>query len=332
MHSGRIRFREDVELGFEIDGVVADVAVTEGDRVEAGDLLARMRAADRVAAVEERQAALRRARADLEAARVRRRMAELIAERREDLSRRELLAPEDLELADADLDARTAALEAARAGVVEAESALERSRVLLGYTELRAPFAGVVATLPLRVGQAVVAGAGVLRLVALDRARVHAGIAPDAANTMAVDDRVVLDIGDARIPARIAALAPVLDERTRTVPVILEPDRAPEMLRVGQLVEIRTIERVEETGAWLPLEALVEGRRGLWSGYFLVADEETGSEDGILTGRIERRPLRVLQLAEDRVFVRGPIADGDVHLRAALHRAVPGQIVRLTLD
>ena len=75
-------------------------------------------------------------------------------------------------------------------------------------------------------------------------------------------------------------------------------------------------------GTWLPFAAITEGLRGLWVIYALVPAEGGGY-------RIEARDVEVLYAAEDRVFVRGAIADGELLVGAGLQRVAPGQTVRL---
>ena len=93
---------------------------------------------------------------------------------------------------------------------------------------------------------------------------------------------------------------------------------------------------MEEPGAWLPLTALTEGSRGLWSAYAVEAAPgdaraAQGREIGGDTagGRLAVQPLEVLYQDGDRVYVRGPLAAGEILVAAGLHRVVPGQLVRV---
>lgn len=154
------------------DGVIREVLVLEGERVEADQVVARLidedarlqlRTAD--AALAERQAALERARAGALAAEARVRIEEaLVAELRDEITRKRDLVSSGavsagefrrMEIRLGGLEAKAAAVEAeaaeARAMVVQAEAALPAASVLrdsamlrLRRTEVRSTVAGVV--------------------------------------------------------------------------------------------------------------------------------------------------------------------------------------------
>jgi RND family efflux transporter MFP subunit len=327
--SGHLMSYQDAGLGFEVAGVVDVVLVADGDTVVAGQVLARLRQADQRAAIAEQRAFVAQAEAAVEEARAHLRQAEFVRERRLQLAVRELLAAEALEMAETDLDSQRARLRAAEAAAAYARASLSRGLVRLDQTELRAPHDGVVAGLPARVGQALDAGAAAVRLVDLNDPLVHVGLPVALAATLEQGAELQLLVAGQRHSARLISLAPAIDAPTRTVLVVLRPATALPTLRAGELVRVEVGQRNEDQGAWLPLSALVEGRRGLWSGHFIRPQSDAAS---LLRGQVERRPLQVVHVRDDHAYVRGPFAEGDIYLRAGLHRAVPGQEVRVTLD
>jgi hypothetical protein len=115
----------------------------------------------------------------------------------------------------------------------------------------------------------------------------------------------------------------------------VDPGTAPHgALRPGEQLELELDQWVGEPGVWLPLEALAEGARGLWSAYVVEpakdADDPQGTGSLASTrGRLVARPLEILYQTGDRVFVRGPLAPGERLVAAGLHRVVPGQLVRV---
>lgn len=140
------------------DGVVAEVLALEGQRVEAGQVLARLidtdaRLALRRAEAElaERDAAAARARADLDGAAAR------AAVLRDELGRKRPLAADgsvsaadlarlthQLRAMEADVASASAALAAAEAARATQQVAVEQAALALSRTEIRAPAAGVV--------------------------------------------------------------------------------------------------------------------------------------------------------------------------------------------
>jgi hypothetical protein len=96
----------------------------------------------------------------------------------------------------------------------------------------------------------------------------------------------------------------------------------------GDLARLALERPVETPGFWVPLGALAEGDRGVWTNYVAVP-LDGGEQDGEATHMIEARAVEVLYEREDRVYVRGAIDAGERVVVAGLHRIVPGQTVRV---
>ena len=78
---------------------------------------------------------------------------------------------------------------------------------------------------------------------------------------------------------------------------------------------------VSARGTWLPLSALTEGRKGLWS--VLTIAEREGAPV------VEREAAEILHIDGDRAFVRGTFAEGARLLLDGTNRVTPGQNVAL---
>ena len=74
----------------------------------------------------------------------------------------------------------------------------------------------------------------------------------------------------------------------------------------------------------MPVTALSEGQRGLWSIYIARKDDDTWT---VRPGLVE-----VIQSEGDQAFVRGAVSDGDLIIIDGLQRITPGQEVRPRLD
>jgi HlyD family secretion protein len=196
----------DAQLGFQVPGRIAAIAVREGDRVEAGAEIARLDAAEteaRRAQAAASAAAARAALAELEAgfrseeiagARAAAAAAtERVADAERDRERAETLwagraiSREALDKAGSALDVaraqrdqaaeqlrllergpRAERLDAARAQLAQVEAALAAIDVVLGNHRLVAPFAGTVTVRHREPGEIVPAGAAVVTLLDLD--------------------------------------------------------------------------------------------------------------------------------------------------------------------
>jgi HlyD family secretion protein len=126
---GNVDIRE-VRLAFNGSEHVGDILVYEGDRVQAGQLLARLH-------TERLEAASDRARAELAAAEARAHAARLAHRRIRALAKRKLASQEEADEAEANSRAANAAVAAADAMLAQAEQALEDA-------ELYAPVDAVV--------------------------------------------------------------------------------------------------------------------------------------------------------------------------------------------
>jgi HlyD family secretion protein len=126
---GNVDIRE-VRVAFNGSEHVSEMLVDEGDRVSAGQLLARLQ-------TERLQAAMDRARADVVAAKAEAHSAKLNHRRIEELASRKLASRSEADIAKATSDAAAARVTSAQAVMAEAEQALKDA-------SLYAPVAGII--------------------------------------------------------------------------------------------------------------------------------------------------------------------------------------------
>lgn len=264
--SGRLGDRASIPLSFAIGGVVGEVSVRNGDRVEAGRLLARLDLDEIEARVSAATAAVEKAERDL--ARAERLYADSVA------TRTRLL------------DTRTAA-EVARAELRAARFARENAEIL-------APAAGRVTARRAEPRQVVSAGQPIVELGEAGW-RFRTGLADRDAIRVDVGMAGSVRFGvfpDAAFEARVVEIGGAADPATGTFPVELAVTDPEARLRSG-LIGSATIEvPTSEALAALPVDALVsaDGGRG-W--VYLV-------EDGVA----HRTAVDVVALDGDRVLVR----------------------------
>lgn len=156
--SGRVEARRSVDITSVVVGKVLEVAVEEGDTVEAGQLILRVDPGERRAGLEQAQARLARAQAREELARAERKQAELRLERVRGLMGNNLASDQDLEDAQTGAEVAEANLAAARGDVRDARAALDFSQYELDRTVIRAEIPGVVVRLAVEEGENVLAG------------------------------------------------------------------------------------------------------------------------------------------------------------------------------
>lgn len=183
--SGTVRARRSVDVSSDVMGRVVELAVEEGERVEAGQVLLRLDPAQPRAALARARAALSQARAEV--ARLEAGLARAQREhgRVHDLWSRDstLVSRQQLEEARTELEVARAELTAARHGAEQAEAGLEEAEDQLARTVLRAPIGGKVTRLEIEEGETAVVGTmnnpGSLLLTISDLSRAEAVLEVD---------------------------------------------------------------------------------------------------------------------------------------------------------
>lgn len=304
--SGRLEPARTTQLAFERGGLVTEVLVAEGQLVEAGAPIARLD----VTMLEANRARLS-AQRDQAAAALE--LARLTLDRQNSLSGQGHVSGQRLD------EARLATVaEAAR--LAEVDAALDVLAVDIEKSEVRAPFAGIVGARRIDEGAVVSAGSPIAEILENQKPVARIGVAPTVADQLVVGARMDLHISERGVPARLQALRPDLDGATRTVTALFALHE-PIGVTYGDIVELRLSRRVAEPGAWVPLEALIEGRRGLWSVLFA-----TGRGDD---ARVTRESVEILHVADSHAFVRGTFRAGSQLVAGGVHRVVPGQAVTI---
>lgn len=341
--AGTVRPAAEIHVTPEVHGKVSwvDPAFQSGGRVEEGQVLFRIDAADyrnRVqqarANVAAQQVALLQAQEEARIAR-----SEYAQFRRREA---DAASPEEVNA----LVLREPQLRAAQAALARDSTILADAELALSRTEVFAPFRGVVLDESVDAGQFVAAGQGVGRLYASDAVEVvvplsdtDAALIPDLWRLQAGDGnarvtaRVLAEYGDGRYvwSGYVDRAEASLDEQTRTIDVIVRvsnplaggarvdarndaPDysAAPPLL-VGKFVEVQ-IEGV------VPDEYFIVRRSALRPG-----NEVWGVRNDTLLTLV---PVRILQRADDEVFVVGGLEAGQKVVVGGISFATEGMAVR----
>jgi RND family efflux transporter MFP subunit len=309
-YAGRVMSRRSSALGFERGGRLERVAFDAGDRVEAGARLAELDT--RALRAQRREIA-----AGIEETRARLALARVTTERRRKLHEAGHLSPQELDEASYAEQALAAQLAAARA-------ALENVGVALALSVIEAPYAGSITARLADEGTVVAPGQPILELIEDSALEVRVGVPPEIARGLAPGAQQVVVVEGHDYAATLHAVLATVEPDTRTVAVIFHLDDTPAPPRDGALARVSLERRVEADGFWLPLTALAESRRGLWSAYALVPDADEAE-----TLRADRRQLQVIHPEADRAFVRGTVRDGERVIATGIHRLVPGMRVRV---
>lgn len=168
--SGMIQPVYEVKISPDVPGEIIELNVEEGDSVQRGELLIRLKPDIYESALERVQANLNQQKANLAdaSARVARAQAQLIRsendyKRNKDLNDQNVISDADFELSEAnykvalqDLESAKESQKAAQYIVKSAEASVKEARENLGFTSIRAPISGIVSKLDVELGERVV--------------------------------------------------------------------------------------------------------------------------------------------------------------------------------
>ena len=216
---GQVQAAQRVPLAFRVGGPVVDLAVSKGQRVKEGELLARIDPRDYQVGVKDLEAQLAEKRAQL-------------LQATEEYQRVRGLYQHD-NASKSDFDRARAAVDVGEAQVGSTAQELQASRLALSDTELRAPFDGVVADRLVDAHQVLNAGQPVVLFQDMHGLEVLIDV-PErevTAVTGQVPKAIVVRF-DAfpglEFPARVKEFATEADRQTQTFPVTLTLERVPQ--------------------------------------------------------------------------------------------------------
>ncbi|MDW5376677.1 efflux RND transporter periplasmic adaptor subunit [Halomonas sp. HP20-15] len=290
---GTLRADESVTLSATLTEVVAEIDFSDGQRVEAGQLLVRLDDSE--------------VSADLRAAQAQR------AERNNVLQRSVQLEARNL--------APRADVEDNRARLHQIEAQIEAIEARLADHRIRAPFAGVVGFRNISPGTLVTPGMALVTLDKLDvvkldfsvpavhLAELHPGLALRA-RTESYPDSV--------FAGKIDSIGMRIDPVSRSVPVravLANPDGH---LRPGMLMEI-VLDRRPRQALTIPEEALIpQGAKQ----FVMVIDDDDGN-------LIARRPVSIGERRAGEVEILEGLQAGDLVVSHGTQRVRDGDTVSL---
>ncbi|MBS2017646.1 MAG: HlyD family efflux transporter periplasmic adaptor subunit [Deltaproteobacteria bacterium] len=212
-----------VDIAPTIDGRVADVKLSVGDKVQKDDVVAllddRMHKDALAVALAGKHAAsadAHRASIELTQARDRQTRREAVV-KTDDGETLQVVSGE--EAAQARFAAQAAASRAASAGAGAAERAarVKQLKTALSETQLRAPFAGVVAARYADPGTFVRPGQAVLRIIATTDLHVRFAVPEERSKHVVTSAKVIVLVDGKVIEASVSAVAPEVEPASRTV-------------------------------------------------------------------------------------------------------------------
>ena len=296
--------RADVRA--EAGGRVLEVGAEIGQRVEKGELLARLEARAQSDAVRAARAAVRSAEEELTVA------------RRE--VQRTRAPVQGGALPRRDIERAESAAVAAQARVREARAQLGSAASQLADATVRAPMDGVVSAAPVRQGDVVAPGAPLFTIIDPTTIRLEAAVPSEDVAAVQVGTPVLFEVRGypgQRFRGRIERVAPAADPVTRQIPILVEIPNEAGALVAGLFADGRVVSGRRE--------ALVAPQ---------AAVDRTGEIPAVsrINGDVVERvavQLGIEDAVAERVEVVSGLQEGDRVLLRAASRLPPGTRVTI---
>ena len=141
---GTVRAAQISDVSSQIMGNITEILVHEGDRVQAGQLLARIDDAQPRSAMDQATAAVTAAEKSTVAAETDLALADATLKRYQPLYEKKSISALQFDQTKAQFESAEARRDVARAAEAKAKAMLAQAQTSLGYTEVRAPFSGVI--------------------------------------------------------------------------------------------------------------------------------------------------------------------------------------------
>jgi membrane fusion protein, multidrug efflux system len=259
-------------------GTLLNLAVAEGSRVQAGQVLGRIELAELNTRVAERNAMLESARATLA-------QAERTHASNERLAAQQFISSNALETS-------RAAVDTARASLNAAQASLETAKVGLREATLVAPISGIVAKRHVLPGEKLSAEQQVLSIVDLARLELAGSVGTHEVARVSAGMPVQVQVEgvDQSVAGRVARIAPAAEPGTRSIGVTIELANPKETLRAGQYALVRA--ELADTTERLTLPATAVGQTSGQDHVWLI-EEGKLARRAITVGRRDAREGRV---------------------------------------
>ena len=314
---GTVRPARQIVIIPEVGGRIRahHAQLVAGGRVESNDVLLRIDARDYRLAVEAGSADVNRAELELQMERGRQAVAQ-----------REWASFGDPEAGASGraLATRDPQLATAQVGVVAATSSVERARLNLSRTTIRAPFNAMVTLESVEVGQVVGPQSQLATLVGTDEFWVQVSLPIASLSSIVVSETngsaatIIQNVGDQRVerPGRVVRMLPDLDPSgamARVIVAIPTPLEGAVPLLLGSFVDVEIDAPPLENVIEVPRAAVREGNIV----YVMNAESQ-----------LETRRLTVVWGLSDSVMVSDGLETGDRVIRSQVGTALPGMRLR----
>ena len=313
-YTGRVAAAQKVDLRARVSGFLEEVHFTEGRTVEAGDVLFSIQSDTYVAAVKEAEGALR-------AGTAQRDLAQIERDRKQTLVARKAVAQNELDVAQAQLDQAEGHLQ-------QLNAALDQQKLQLSYTQVVAPFDGIVGLTAFDVGALVGPDSGPLvTLTRLDSVEVETQIetarvldfrAAEAAGKVGARPAVHLTLANGKpypLGGTVDYISADVGQGTDTVTVRARFDNPDRLLLDGALVRVALEQGDAAMVLTVPQTAVQRDQLGT---FVMIVGAE---------GKVEQRRIAVARTSAGKAVIESGLTEGENVIVEGLNKVRPGILV-----
>jgi membrane fusion protein (multidrug efflux system) len=240
--SGNLRPIETIEVRSRLNGDIQSVYVQEGERVSAGQVLARFESS-------QQESGRRGAEADREAARSQLQTAQWAAEQSAALFKAGAIAEQENRAAQQ-------AVVAAQAAVAASDARLRTASAVSSDTRVLAPTGGIIDRRTVQPGERVSISTPLFTLVRNETLELAANVPSRLANLVQPGQTVRLRVDDRTVESTVARVSPTVDPVSRSVTVYVRVPNATGIIKGNTFVSGRIIGERRADALLVPTSAI----------------------------------------------------------------------------
>lgn len=279
--SGVVQAQKQVEIYPRISAPIDEVYKQDGEEVEEGDPLVKLRDREFVSRVQQAEADLRINRARVKQAEAVLNEAESLLQRQQSLYERDLSSDIELERLQAEKQSAEANYELAVAQVDQSLSTLEEQQELLEQTVIRSPITGTVGLRNADVGMQASPSTQLFIVGDLNDARVTVNLTEQMLGYIKAGQRAIIrseSMTDQVIEGEVSRISPFLGMSSFSTEAEIDVENIRDLLLPGMFVTVDILYGESEQSTLIPLSAIYRHPRTGETGVYVAPDYGTETD------------------------------------------------------